>query len=194
MIGIVLAAGHGTRVGGPKALLDYQGVPLVRAHAERLREAGASKVIAVVREEVASCIDFPDSVQVAISNADDQAGSLAVALAAIGEVDPRTIFLIAPVDVLPARVASLRTLARRIDEEKLLAATPTFHEKGGHPIAIVSSALDAMRVARPTSTLHETLENCGDQRSRIEIDDAAIVSEINFPEDALSLLGSISFH
>jgi molybdenum cofactor cytidylyltransferase len=194
MIGIVLAAGHGTRVGGPKALLDFQGVPLVRAHTERFREAGSCKVIAVVREEVASCIDFPDSVRVAISSADDPAGSLAVALAAIGEVDPRTIFLIAPVDVLPARVDSLRMLVQHIDEKNLLAATPTFRERGGHPIAIVSSALDAMRVARPTSTLHETLENCGDRRSRIEIDDAAIVSEINFPEDALHLLGRLSFH
>lgn len=194
MIGIVLAAGRGSRVGGPKALLDYQGVPLVRAHAERFREAGSSNVIAVVREEVARSIAFPDSVRVTISNADDQAGSLAVALAAIGDVDPETIFMIAPVDVLPARVDSLRALVDHLTDRKWLAATPTFHEKGGHPIAIVSSALDSMRRPNANTTLHETLENCGDRRSRIEVDDAAVVSEINFPKDALHLLGRVSFH
>jgi CTP:molybdopterin cytidylyltransferase MocA len=194
MIGIVLAAGHGTRVGGPKALLDYEGVPLARAHVDRLLEAGSCKVIAVVREEVARSIDFPDSVRVAISDADDPAGSLAVALAAIGDVDPKTLFMIAPVDVLPARVDSLRTLARHVSHNQLLAATPTFRKKGGHPVAILSSALDAMRELNAHTTLHETLENCGDLRSRVELDDEAVLSEINFPTDAIRWLGHISFH
>lgn len=46
--GILLAAGMSTRMGEPKALLDWGGEPLVRYQIRQLREAGADEVIVVL--------------------------------------------------------------------------------------------------------------------------------------------------
>ena len=46
--GVLLAAGMSTRMGEPKALLDWGGEPLVRYQIRQLREAGADEVIVVL--------------------------------------------------------------------------------------------------------------------------------------------------
>ena len=46
--GILLAAGMSTRMGEPKALLDWGGEPLARYQIRQLREAGADEVIVVL--------------------------------------------------------------------------------------------------------------------------------------------------
>ena len=52
--GLVLAAGGGRRMGGPKALLyDTSGVPWVRARAQTLLDAGCSPVFVTVGAEAA---------------------------------------------------------------------------------------------------------------------------------------------
>ncbi|MEO6397075.1 MAG: NTP transferase domain-containing protein, partial [Tepidiformaceae bacterium] len=45
---IVLAAGFSSRMGEPKALLDWGGEPLLAYHVRQLREAGADEVIVVL--------------------------------------------------------------------------------------------------------------------------------------------------
>ena len=52
-LAIVLAAGEGLRMGGPKALLVVDGQPLVTAHVQRLREAGCRPIVVVVRAAIA---------------------------------------------------------------------------------------------------------------------------------------------
>jgi CTP:molybdopterin cytidylyltransferase MocA len=194
MIGIVLAAGRGTRVGGPKAMLDFLGEPLARAHAARLLGAGCREVIVALPESHADAVTLPHGARVAISNAPDQAGSLAVALGAVTDVDAQEIFLVTPVDVVPTKIETLQTLAEKISAGEFVAATPTFLGKHGHPIAIRSSALETTRTISPTPTMHETLEKCGNSRARVEVDDEAVLSEINLPTDAIRWLGHISFH
>lgn len=45
---ILLAAGMSTRMGEPKALLDWGGEPLIRYQIRQLREAGADEVVVVL--------------------------------------------------------------------------------------------------------------------------------------------------
>ena len=46
---IVLGAGEGRRMGGPKALLVIDGKPLICRHVERLREVECRSIVVVVR-------------------------------------------------------------------------------------------------------------------------------------------------
>ncbi|MBK7725004.1 MAG: NTP transferase domain-containing protein [Dehalococcoidia bacterium] len=46
--GIILAAGTSTRMGRPKALLDWGGQPLVCYQVRQLQEAGCDEVIVVL--------------------------------------------------------------------------------------------------------------------------------------------------
>ena len=46
--GVLLAAGHGRRAGGPKALIPVEGAPLWQVRAQQLQQAGLARVVAVV--------------------------------------------------------------------------------------------------------------------------------------------------
>ena len=186
MIGIVLAAGHGRRLGGPKALLVVGGLPLAALHATRLIEAGCREVVVVMRAEVAGRIVLPAKVRVAISRAEDPAGSLAVGLADLGTSDGELVF-IAPVDVLPASVTTLAALAAAI-AAGAEAATPRRNGVSGHPVVARATALEAYRGGR-TPRLCDVLDALGERRVRVAVEDDAVTSEINAPADAQRVLG-----
>jgi CTP:molybdopterin cytidylyltransferase MocA len=188
VIGVVLAAGHGRRLGGPKALVVFNGASLAFAHAARLFEAGCREVVVVVRAEVAPRLPLPARARVAISSADDPAGSLSAGLREIAAEHDEPVF-ISLVDVLPAHVTTLRALAAAL-EVGAAAATPRRRGASGHPVAARSHVLDAYRVTTGAlPRLCDVLDALGAARVRVLVDDEAVTSEINGPADAQRVLG-----
>jgi molybdenum cofactor cytidylyltransferase len=182
---IVLAAGAGTRMGGPKALLVIDGEPLARLHARRLREAGCGAVVIVTRAEIAArgVLDC-DASRVAVSGAPDPAGSLAIGLVALGP-SPEDIVVVTPVDAWPARV---ETIARLVDavRNRADAASPVYVGKGGHPVVVRARVL-ACDAPRP---LRDVLAALGSRRVRIEVDDPSVAIDLDTPDAVLAKTGS----
>ena len=147
LAGIVLAAGAGERMGGPKALLLVQGEPLARLHARRLREAGCAKVVIVTRGEIVE--RFALDATVAASAAPDPAGSLAVGLKALGAA-PDDVLVITPVDAFPVCVETIARLVETVGGGAE-AATPRSGGKGGHPVVIRARALGPSTTLRTHS-------------------------------------------
>ena len=172
MHGIVLAAGAGTRMGGPKARLLIGGETLLSLHVRRLREAGCTEVVAVVAPNEASIVK--DAI-VAISTAPDPAGSLRAGLAKVPPGD----LVITPVDVLPAKVETIAALVAALERGD--AATP----EHGHPVAIRRAALEGF-----TGTLRDVLSALGDRRIRVAIDDASLARDLDEPADVEALTGA----
>lgn len=192
MIGIVLAAGRGRRIGGPKGLLVCRGVPLALAHARRMLEAGASEVIVASTPEVADTITWPARVRAVVSRAPDPAGSLAIALRATTTAD--SAIAITPVDVLPASVTTFALLYEELQDPHVLAATPVQDDRGGHPALVDRRALEAYAWSPPFPTLHETLKKLGDRRVRVTVSDRAVTSDIDTARDAERHLGVLRFY
>lgn len=119
-VAIVLAAGQGSRLGGPKALLlvgrGAGEMPLVEAQCRDRLAADSARALAVVRPDVAARIGDrlrAAGAEVVVSRAPDAlgpAGSLAAAAAHLAQSAsaPRAV-VVTPVDVrvAPATVASL---------------------------------------------------------------------------------------
>jgi CTP:molybdopterin cytidylyltransferase MocA len=182
---IVLAAGAGTRMGGPKALLLVDGEPLARVHARRLRDAGCAKVVIVTRPELVAA--FAGDGTAVASTAPDPAGSLAVGLAVLASVDPEEILLVTPVDAWPARVETMTRLIERV-VAGADAATPSYRGRGGHPVAIRMRALGGGEGApRP---LRDVLAALGEARVRVEVDDPAVTADLDTPEDVVAATGA----
>lgn len=172
MLGIVLAAGIGGRMGGPKARLLIGAETLATLHAQRLREAGCDEVVVVLRH--GDAIDAT----IAISSAPDPAGSLAIGLAA-ARGDP---VIVTPVDVIPAHVDTIHSLVRALGAHD--AATPRFQGRGGHPVVIRRSAI---ALGTP---LRDVLEALGPRRVFVDVADAAVVTDLDTPEDVVHATGA----
>ena len=190
---LVLAAGAGTRMGGPKALLEQNGRPLLVLHVERALELGAAHVSAIVRPEVAQLLApqlarYSGKLSLIAESTESQASSLALLIrerARVREHDTDLTFLITPVDVFPCAESTYRAVWQALDPG-ILAATPTFQARGGHPVLVrgelLRPYLDGPLDTRPT--LRDLLQQAGTRRRKVEIEDATILTDLDTPEDA----------
>lgn len=170
-------------MGGRKARLIVDGRALVMTHVIRMREAGARPVVAVLRPEDERLVE--GHARVALSTEADSAGSLA---RGVERLDPGDdLIVITPVDALPASVETIRRLARAV-AEGAAAAVPTIAGKGGHPIVVRASVLRGA-TGRP---LRDVLAALGANRARLEVDDVAVLTDLDAPSD-LGALGPARF-
>jgi CTP:molybdopterin cytidylyltransferase MocA len=156
--GVVLAAGAGTRFGGPKALVRLDGERLVDRAVATLRRGGCEPVVvvqgaAVLDEVDATVLDNPDwatgmgsSLRVALRHlAADAAGSADAAPddAAPGSADaaPVTAAVVLLVDTpWVGHAAVARLLAAAADG--CAAAQATYDGRPGHPVLLARRTWD----------------------------------------------------
>jgi CTP:molybdopterin cytidylyltransferase MocA len=218
MRAVVLAAGEGRRMGGSKALLVVDARALVVQHLQRLAELGCASIAIVVRPDVAWLVSrllekaaearlFANGVDVRVIAAatSSQAASLAAGLATwrssiapASARDPasaraRDVVLVAPVDMRPASLATLRALTSALQaDEAALAATPTCGGRGGHPVAARAQLLAAYDVASTERSgappsLRDVLASAGARRIRVEVGDETILDDLDEPADLAGL-------
>lgn len=135
---LVLAAGAGTRFGGPKALArTADGTPWVERVVSALRGGGCDAVTVVLgaRADAARGL-VPANVSVVIADRwqDGLSASVRVGLEAVAETDAAAC-MICPVDVpgLPAAVVE-RVLAAGVGSHSLSRAT--YRGDPGHPVLV----------------------------------------------------------
>jgi CTP:molybdopterin cytidylyltransferase MocA len=111
-----------------------------------------------------------------------QADSLAAGLRASGPpTDARAPILVAPVDMRPLHARTMRTLLDALSDD-VLAVTPVFQGRGGHPVVVRASALAAWASAPGSPPpLRELLAQLGSQRLRVEVDDALVLEDLDEP-------------
>lgn len=193
---LVLAAGEGRRMGGSKALLLVDGVPLVRRHLLRLHEAGCRSIAVVVRPAVApvvaELVRALPSVTVVTASTDSQAGSLAVGLRALtGTVGRDATVVVTPVDMLPPALGTVGALLAALQGD-VLAATPVRRGRGGHPVAMRAELLAPYLVEGPGElpSLRDVLTRAAHRRVRVEVDDETIHGDLDTPSDVRAAGGS----
>ncbi|WP_414172289.1 nucleotidyltransferase family protein [Clavibacter tessellarius] len=144
--GVVLAAGAGSRFGGPKALAAHpDGTPWLATAIRALAGAGCSPVLVVLGARVAEAeallAALPEAAHARVVRADDWAdgmsASLRAALRAAAASDPAPVALaVVPVDVPDLDAATVRRVldAGPVDPSSLRQAV--FHGRPGHPALI----------------------------------------------------------
>jgi len=188
VVGIVLAAGDGVRMGGSKALLRVDGASGVAAHAARLREGGCSRVVAAVRLSVLGTLGVVKEARLIVSAAEDQAGSLALVMRE-ERLLPDVIVVITPVDVFSNSQATIEKLIAEV-ERGAEAATPRFEGKSGHPVVCRRSVLEPYMIAAASyPPLREVLRGLGSARVRVDVTDPRVVVDLDTPEDVVALTG-----
>lgn len=112
--GLLLAAGAGRRLGGPKALLHLDGTPLVARALDVLREAGCGPIVVVLgaaAAQVRATVDLGDALAVVNPAwATGIGSSLRAGLAALLETDAEAA-LVMPVDMPGVGPEAVRRVA-----------------------------------------------------------------------------------
>lgn len=180
---IILAAGRGSRMGGPKALLIVEGEALVIRHVRRLGELRIPRILVVAPSAIAHEVarNCPGA-QVLGADTSSQAASLRVGMLALEAVVPLprdALVLVTPVDALPVRKTTIEALLAAL-HEGASAAVPQHAGRNGHPVLVRRRLLDAYTTPLEPPALNAHL---APHRTPVEIDDPNTVTNLNRPED-----------
>ncbi len=180
---IVLAAGMSTRMGQPKALLDWGGEPLISYQVRQLREAGCDEVIVVLGHQ-------SDTIQRQMKDANcrvmfnarhqfGRAGSLRIGAKAVNR-DADAIVII---NVDQPRPASLIKALIDTHKPESAATRPTYAGRHGHPVVVSGKLRDElMAAADATGGLQGVLAKHEAETASIPCD-AVCELDVNTPDD-----------
>jgi molybdenum cofactor cytidylyltransferase len=195
---VVLAAGSGKRLGGPKALLAWSSPagdrPLAIAHADARLAAESASVAIVTRGAILGSLLawVRPGIDLLSSDAADDlgpAGSLAYAARRLPEA---FAVVVAPVDTLPAHAETVAALLARLEADPtLLAARPDYHGRGGHPVVLRPEALAPYRAAAPPPPLREHLRALGARVAAVEVADPTVLIDLDTPADVMGVLRAL---
>ncbi len=141
---IVLAAGLSTRMGEPKALLDWGGEPLLSYQVRQLKEAGCDEVIVVVgyrSDEIQRAIRrLPCRIMLNSRYQMGRAWSLRLGARAVS----RDADAIVVLNVDQPRPASLIRQLLEEHQQSFAATRPEHDGHGGHPVVVSGWLRDEM--------------------------------------------------
>lgn len=181
---ILLAAGFSTRMGQPKALLDWGGEPLISYHAHQLREAGCDEVIVVLGHR-------GDEIQRAMRGLDcrvmlnarfqmGRASSLRLGAKAVSR-DADAI-LITSVDQ-PRPADFLRSLVAALQPGRA-GVRPVYNGHHGHPIVLTGTLREELMTATEESDgLLAIVRAHARELDELTTPDDLLALDINTPDD-----------
>jgi molybdenum cofactor cytidylyltransferase len=186
--GIILAAGESSRMGSPKALLEFRGETFL----DRLIRCFTVQCVPVVvvlghePELIRAGVRSPGKAEFVL-NAEYQLGqfsSLQCALRAVPADAQGVIF--APVDhpnIEPATVA-------RLIESGAPVAIPQYLGRHGHPVLFARTLVPEFLALEPGDQARTVLHRHASETRYIDVSDAGILDDIDDPEAYRRLLAS----
>jgi len=192
--GVVLAAGEGRRIGGPKALLRAQGETFLTRCLRLLAEAGAAPLIGVLGHEaarVAAEAEAPTGAAL-VTNPGYRAGMLSSVFCGLVEAEALAAeaVLLLPVD---HPLVSAETIGRVMEALRGGAriAVPSHAGRRGHPAGFAASAWPALRAAPATAGARAVLAAHPDWIVHVP-GDAACLLGIDTPDDYARAFGAMT--
>jgi molybdenum cofactor cytidylyltransferase len=182
--GIILAAGASSRMGSPKALLDYRGETFV-GRLVRVLGANAQPVVVVLgfhADVIRAQIPAAANVVVNPDPSRGQLSSLQTGLAALpAEADG---FAFIPVDSPAVEEDTVAKLVRVFEQRKpsTLFVIPRQSGKRGHPVLAARSIASEFLALPPTAEAREVVHAHVDRTEYVDVDDSGIFSDVDTPE------------
>ena len=185
-VGIVLAAGASRRMGRAKALLrGGDGVPLAAAQAEVLRAGGCGEVAVVLGADMGSIRgELPEGLRV-VENprwAQGRATSLQAGIGAFPEAEG---YLFLPVDAVGVKGPTILAILGAAEQEPLAIWRPVHRGEKGNLLWVPQEAGRVLMRLPEETRVDEWAKPLARQ---LEVDDPAILRNINTPEDWSALL------
>ena len=192
---VLLAAGESTRMRELKALLPWQGQPLIAHHVTSLHEAGYEPIVVVLGHEAERVGEaLPDDVSTMVlfnpRYEQGRATSIVTGMLELLGADVDGVLIIS-VDQ-PRSSAMLRLLREAWEREQPPIAVPSLDGKPGHPPLFGAELIpELLQVTEEAEGLRQVMRNFHDGRLLVPTDDPLTLTNLNTREEydaALRLL------
>lgn len=184
--GMILAAGESTRMGEPKALLDWDGKALLQHQIDELSAAGCDPVIVVIghkADELRARVRCATPCRM-VENAAYRSGRASSVRAGAEAVpDDAAGVVIASVDQ-PCRRETVRALIDRGRSDRATIVVPRHEGKNGHPALFAGSLLGELRgVDEEHEGLRAVRRGHRESTVFVDVDDALVTLNLNTSVD-----------
>jgi molybdenum cofactor cytidylyltransferase len=202
VVALLLAAGESERMGTPKALLEWRGLPLLSYQLQQIQKSRINECVVVLGKDARALEPLtrssmrPGWKARSVFNphyADGKCASIQAGLAAIAS--PPDGILVASVDQpLESRLLNALLHAAESEWEKCEAAgkrtivVPAFHGRPGHPPLFGASLFaELMGISEESQGLKAVVRRSAARVMLMPWDDAGILLNLNTPLDLPSL-------
>ena len=182
---IILAAGRGARMGGPKALLALEGETFLALVARRLRRPGVERVTAVIGHEADRILReaaLPPDVGTVVNSRYEE-GMLTSILAGLdaAEAAGADAVLVHPVDHPLVEPRTVDAVVAALTKGATIAV-PSHEGRRGHPAGFARGAWTALRGAAPDEGARGVLARHPDWIEHVPAGPDCLFG-VNTPED-----------
>lgn len=176
---VVLAAGASSRMGRPKALLEFDGVPTIERVCAALVEGGCDRVIAVLGADA-------DTIEAAVPSGVEgvhhktwKNGRMSSVKAGLEVLLRADAVLIAPVDRPLFTPDDVRALAA---SDKPLAV-PAYRGDTGHPLLVRRDLFDEIMDLADDEPLNQVVYRDAGRVDEVPTDNPGVLVNLDTPED-----------
>jgi molybdenum cofactor cytidylyltransferase len=187
IVGVLLAAGAGTRFGGGKLLHPLSDGRALAAHAARNLRAAIPDVIAVVRPGDFPLADVLEEEGCEVTMCADSVRGMGYSLAhGVASLRDAGGWVVALADMPRIRPATIETVAAAVSSGATLAA-PSYRGERGHPVGFSAQLRDELMALSGDSGARSVLERHRDEMRLIECDDPGVVLDVDARADLTRL-------
>jgi len=183
---IILAAGAGSRMGGPKALALLGKVTFLDAVTQATVEAGFTKIAVVLAHGSAEIQRRHDLHALRVlHNADPSEGPISSIRTALGvpEIRGAAALLVHPVDHPLVMASTLKVLVDTFRSGGWDVVVPTFEGRGGHPTLFSRRVFPDLLSAPPEMGARYVVRREKSRVLRVEVEDRGVRMNLDTPED-----------
>lgn len=182
----ILSAGTSSRMGYPKALLEYRGRTFLQSILDAIEAAGIQRRIVVLGPNADKILEKHDLRDVIVAYTKQfEAGPIGSIRAAIHEIlsHPVDGLLVWPVDMPHVTIATVETLVDGFRGSAAPIAVPVFQGKGGHPVIFGREVFDELLEASDSDGARAVVRADRGRVVRVPVSDSAVVEDLNTPSE-----------